>query len=495
MPGGFSEFDVIGTRVLLVDPEMEHATVIARRIAADLGADFLDGSEIGHGGLHTLMQLARHAAAVKPCLLYLSNSEGLFSLLPSSSPKHSSPTIKALAAAAAPLLASLLPPSAETKQMVAFSQFIDELPGDSGLVIVIGTDKISSFSQFLREAHRFNRAFEVPGISLAKTGERFIESLGRDLCDQTLLDFPAKLGFLLREEYLANISTDYILLKLLRELRETGKSKIGLHDLHRLFMSDGSAVHILVPETASLPDPQGNNKRTACHEAGHAVAQIVGSGFTEWPDYCSARRSLDYHGIAVKVPHADNHEPETYASLQNKIRNMLGGRAAEEVLLGPDQVSAGASSDLLDATKLARKYLLNGGFGPDWIEYPETAASRTGGNLAVLSETRIDYEKANLPIEQTETKEVPLFGESEQVWARLYENVRRYLEVEYGQAVTLLKQHQPLLEAIAQRLEWDVVDFHEFEEIIALYRDEQLPANEKKARLLDWATQPRAMAS
>ncbi len=89
-------------------------------------------------------------------------------------------------------------------------------------------------------------------------------------------------------------------------------------------------------------------KKTAYHEAGHAVAAAV-LGFT--PEYATVSARADYGGY-VYLGDEDRTE-YTKSELLNRICISLAGRAGEVMLYGEDGVTTGASSDLKQALSLA----------------------------------------------------------------------------------------------------------------------------------------------
>jgi cell division protease FtsH len=91
----------------------------------------------------------------------------------------------------------------------------------------------------------------------------------------------------------------------------------------------------------------------ALHEAGHAVV-----GMLTCPEDKLHKVTIEPRGrtlgAAHFAPEADRHlQPRRY--LEGIIAKALGGRAAELVFLGPDAVTTGAGSDLVQATSIARR--------------------------------------------------------------------------------------------------------------------------------------------
>ena len=106
----------------------------------------------------------------------------------------------------------------------------------------------------------------------------------------------------------------------------------------------------LGPEKRRLQSPQ-EKKMTAYHEGGHAMVSA------KLPHTDPVHRvSIVSRGLALGFtetpPLADKYQ-HTETELLERIATMMGGRAAEEVVFG--EFTAGASSDLAQATLLARR--------------------------------------------------------------------------------------------------------------------------------------------
>ena len=108
---------------------------------------------------------------------------------------------------------------------------------------------------------------------------------------------------------------------------------------------------IVGPKKTSRVIKENEKKKTAYHEAGHAVVghflptqdpvrqiSIVPSG-----------RALGY---TLAVPDEDKYSVYK-TEMQEKIAMLLGGRVAEQLILG--DISGGASNDIQRATEIARK--------------------------------------------------------------------------------------------------------------------------------------------
>lgn len=125
-------------------------------------------------------------------------------------------------------------------------------------------------------------------------------------------------------------------------------------------------------------------RRTAVHEAGHALAMLLGPHAGAELTFVSIVPRLDGTlGFAATMP--PDGELATRASAVHYLEMLLAGRAAEAVVFGPDLVGLGAGgpspqSDLAVATRLATDLVCRSGLGDGgnllWTEAP------TPGQLA-----------------------------------------------------------------------------------------------------------------
>jgi cell division protease FtsH len=128
---------------------------------------------------------------------------------------------------------------------------------------------------------------------------------------------------------------------------------------------------IMGTEWKSLVMTPEEKKMTAYHEAGHALVRVHETASDPIHKATIIPRGGAL-GMVVSMPERDNysyHRDKMYADLAS----VMGGRVAEEVIFGHDKVSSGASSDIKQATKLARAMVMQWGMseklGP--LQYEE----------------------------------------------------------------------------------------------------------------------------
>lgn len=115
------------------------------------------------------------------------------------------------------------------------------------------------------------------------------------------------------------------------------------------------------PERKSKIMSDKEKQMTAYHEAGHAIVGHV------LPDSDMVHKVTiiprgGTGGVTWFIPPED----KSYHSIveyKDILARMLGGRIAEEVVYGPDQVTTGAGNDLQKAAELAREMIINQGMG------------------------------------------------------------------------------------------------------------------------------------
>ena len=94
-------------------------------------------------------------------------------------------------------------------------------------------------------------------------------------------------------------------------------------------------------------------KIVAYHEMGHALVAALQSHSAPVTKITIVPRTSGALGYTMQVDEGE-HSLMSRAELLNKIATLTGGRAAEELIFGADEVTTGASNDIEQATKLAR---------------------------------------------------------------------------------------------------------------------------------------------
>lgn len=149
-------------------------------------------------------------------------------------------------------------------------------------------------------------------------------------------------------------------------------------------------------ERKSMVMSEKDKLMTAYHEAGHA---IVGYLMPEHDPVHKVTiiprgRAL---GVTMTLPEDDKHS-ESRRYLLSRIAMAYGGRVAEELIGGPDQVSTGAYSDIQMASRYARNMVMNWGlsdklgplaYGQEEGAYPGTGSNNYSPATALLIDEEI----------------------------------------------------------------------------------------------------------
>lgn len=108
-------------------------------------------------------------------------------------------------------------------------------------------------------------------------------------------------------------------------------------------------------ERRSMAMTDDEKKLTAYHEAGHALVglNVPQSDPLHKVTIIPRGRAL---GVTMNLPERDKYGL-TLTELTSKIAMMFGGRVAEEIIFGKENVTTGASSDISQATNLARRMI------------------------------------------------------------------------------------------------------------------------------------------
>ncbi|MCF8208870.1 MAG: YbjN domain-containing protein [Rhodoferax sp.] len=270
----------------------------------------------------------------------------------------------------------------------------------------------------------FDRYFLLPPPSDALRGTEFLERLGSNRCAESLTSVPAKLGKLISAEFKRGKRLDMALLYLQRLARRENRP-IEFLDLMHL------TTHGFGEEGLTEPATDAARREVAVHEAGHVAMAILNSAGCNVPEYCSIVPGVGFSGVVADAiaRHHSAGKNIAYADFRHEVRVGLSGRAAEELVFGPERVSNGASEDLAQAWRRASQAFSRWGFAPQ-MEQPAASAS----NLAVIVGDPTPSESAHLE-----------------------GLIREFFATEYAQVLQQLSTNRPLLNAITERLLTDPI--------------------------------------
>ena len=181
------------------------------------------------------------------------------------------------------------------------------------------------------------------------------------------------------------------------------------------------------PEKHSRVIPERERRLTAYHEAGHAVVMHALPDLDPVHQITIVPRG-EAGGMTIYLPDEDR----SYLSrsyMLDRIAGLLGGRAAEQLVLG--DISTGASNDISRATQLARKMV--GTYG----------MSEQLGNVAFDA----GHDEVFIGKSMAQTRPY-----SEKTAAEMDGEIRRIMDDAYARCTAILEQYRPQLVEVAEYL-------------------------------------------
>ncbi|HTQ71832.1 MAG TPA: ATP-dependent zinc metalloprotease FtsH [Acidocella sp.] len=197
-------------------------------------------------------------------------------------------------------------------------------------------------------------------------------------------------------------------------------------------------------ERRSLVMSDDEKRMTAYHEGGHAICSIT---LPECDPVHKATiiprgRAL---GMVMSLPEGDRYSVSKAKLLQQLIMAM-GGRAAEELIFGPDKVSNGASGDIKMATDTARRMIT------EWGMSEKLGMVSYGDN----------GQEVFLGHSVTQNKNV-----SEATAREIDNEVRAFIDHAYSEAKRILRERRNDLEALAKGLlEYETLSGDEIKQVL-----------------------------
>ena len=272
---------------------------------------------------------------------------------------------------------------------------MDGFEGNSGIIVIAATNRPDVLDKALMRPGRFDRQVIVDYPDLqGRLGILEVHARGKKISSKVSLDAIARRTPGFTGADLANLLNEAAILTARRH-----KEAVTMLEIN-------DAVDRIVAGMEGIPLVESKAKRlTAYHEVGHAIVATMTSGHDPVEKVTIIPRG-GAGGLTWFTPEEEM-GLESKAKILAKITTALGGRAAEEVVFGIDEVTQGAGQDIQMLTSLARQMVTKFGMsdlGPVALEGQEQPVFLGGdsGNRNEYSEevaSQIDIRIRNIALD------------------------------------------------------------------------------------------------
>ena len=421
-------FTAIGAKspkgVLLVGPPGTGKTLLARAVAGEAGVPFfsISGSEfvemfVGVGASR-VRDLFEQAKANAPCIVFIDEID----------------------AVGRQRGAGLGGGNDEREQTL--NQLLTEMDGfegNNGIIIIAATNRPDVLDPALLRPGRFDRQVVVDRPDYAGRKEILsVHARGKTLAQDVDLDKIARRTPGFTGADLANLLNEAAILAARRNLTEISMDEVN----------DAIDRVLAGPEKKNRVMSEKRKSLVAYHEAGHALVGAL------MPDYDPVQKiSIIPRGRAGGLtwftPSEDRMESGLYSRsyLQNQMAVALGGRVAEEIIFGKEEVTTGASNDLQQVTRVARQMVTRFGMSD---RLGPVALGRQGGGVFLGRDIASDRDF------------------SDETASAIDEEVHNLVEQAHERAQQVLGNNRQVLDQLAQMLtEKETVDSEELQTLLA----------------------------
>ena len=347
------KFERLGGKIpkgaLLVGPPGTGKTLLAKAIAGEAGVPFftISGSDfvemfvgVGASRVRDMFEQAKKAS---PCILFVDEIDAVG--------RHRG--------------AGLGGGNDEREQTL--NQLLVEMDGfetNSGIIVIAATNRPDVLDPALLRPGRFDRQIIVSNPDISGR-----EAILKVHVKKVPLAPDVDLAVIARGTPgfsgadLANLVNEAALLAARRN-----KTMVTMRDVE-----DAKDKVMMGSERRSLVMDDKEKMMTAYHEAGHAICSLhlPESDPLHKVTIIPRGRAL---GVTMQLPEKDKYS-QSMTYLTSRLSILFGGRIAEEMILGKENVSTGASNDIQVATNIARKMVTEWGMsdtmGPIAYEEPE----------------------------------------------------------------------------------------------------------------------------
>ncbi|KAL4439893.1 hypothetical protein ABPG75_002894 [Micractinium tetrahymenae] len=246
---------------------------------------------------------------------------------------------------------------------------MDGFEGNTGIIVLAATNRPDVLDSALLRPGRFDRQItvdrpDVQGrVAILKVHARG-KTLGKDVDFEKIARRTP--GFTGAD--LANLMNEAAILAARRNLKEISKDEIA----------DALERIIAGPEKKGAVMSEKKKRLVAYHEAGHALVGALMPEYDPVTKISIVPRGAA-GGLTFFAPSEERLESGLYSRsyLENQMAVALGGRVAEEIIYGPDNVTTGASGDFQQVSRVARMMVSQMGFSK---KLGQVAWSSQGGN-------------------------------------------------------------------------------------------------------------------
>ena len=228
---------------------------------------------------------------------------------------------------------------------------MDGFEANEGIILIAATNRPDVLDPALLRPGRFDRQVVVPNPDIIGR-EKIVKvhmrdvPLGSDVNPKVIARGTP--GFSGAD--LANLVNEAALLAARRNKRLVSMQEF----------EDAKDKVMMGPERRSMVMSDKEKELTAYHEAGHAIValNVPDADPVHKATIIPRGRAL---GMVVRLPEADKLS-ENYTQMTSFMAIAMGGRIAEELKFGKDKITSGASSDIQQATRVARAMITRWGF-------------------------------------------------------------------------------------------------------------------------------------
>jgi len=420
-------FTAVGAKipkgVLLVGPPGTGKTLLAKAVAGEAGVPFfsISGSEfvemfvgVGASRVRDLFENAKKNA---PCIVFIDEID----------------------AVGRQRGAGLGGGNDEREQTL--NQLLTEMDGfegNTGIIIVAATNRPDVLDAALMRPGRFDRQVVVdrPDYN-GRLQILEVHARGKTLAKDVDLDKVARRTPGFTGADLSNLLNEAAILAARRQLTEIAMDEVN----------DAIERVMAGPEKKDRVMSEKRKRLVAYHEAGHALVGAL------MPDYDPVQKISiiprgNAGGLTFFTPSEERMESGLYsrAYLQNQMAVALGGRVAEEIVYGEDEVTTGASNDLQQVARVARQMVTRFGMSE---KLGPVALGRSQGGMFLGRDIAAERDF------------------SEETAATIDEEVSQLVEEAYRRATAVLNDNRSVLDELADMLvEKETVDAEELQELL-----------------------------